>query len=772
MHLEAPKFKSFVQAGFECSTHRNKFNVRLDLRTSTGHDRFAARDYARLRDLGIFTVREGARWPFIESASGHFDFAALSSLLETATEAGMQVILDLMHFGWPDHVDVMDASFASSFARYTREVIHVLRRFPDTCRFIAPVNEISFLAWAGGDAAGINPHLTGRADELKRNLARAYIAAAEVLRAELPSCRLVSPEPIIHVASDSANRDDWEAAAGFTLAQYQAWDMISGRMHPELGGSDELLDILGLNFYAHNQWVHGQQKPPLTRHDVRYKPLREMIRDVWRRYRRPLFIAETGAEDELRADWFGYVCDEVRASQESGIPVAGVCLYPVLNHPGWDDDRHCHNGLFDYADAAGNRERYEPLADVIAAQQRRVQITKGKQLQSINPDVVCFSHLRWNFVFQRPQHLMSRLARKRRVFFLEEPVYEDCEAMLRQEVCSDSGVHVITPVLPIGMQAEESQSKQSELFADLFRDKKITNLVAWFYTPMALKFANRLPQPMLTVYDCMDELSAFRGAPPEMQVNEQRLFEQADLVFTGGASLYARKQGQHHSVHLFPSSIDVAHFEKAKLDIEEPEDQRKIPYPRLGYAGVLDERIDFDLIRDVAAARPNWHLVLLGPTAKIDPAAMPQAHNIHYLGLKRYDQLPSYFAGWDLGMLPFALNEATRYISPTKTPEYLAAGLPVVSTPIRDVISPYGDLGLVAIAQNSDEYIASAESLLKSADQHAHSRTQSKTVEEFLAKSSWDRTAVEMESLIDRALQQQISAVSGNRAASEQIAHV
>ncbi len=268
---------------------------------------------------------------------------------------------------------------------------------------------------------------------------------------------------------------------------------------------------------------------------------------------------------------------------------------------------------------------------------------------------------------------MSRFARDRKVYFIEEPIFEDAPYCVRSSVCPRTGVHVFTPVLPTGLSRGDILQRQRELVKSILEQNRIRDYILWYYTPMAREFSGHLT-PSLTVYDCMDELSAFAGAPAEMQLNEQDLFAAADLVFTGGASLFASKRKQHDSVHLFPSSVDAAHFQTARSILREPADQAPIPRPRLGYAGVIDERMDLELLRQAALLRPDWHFVLLGPVVKINPATLPRSENIHYLGMKQYAELPAYLSGWDIGMLPFALNESTRFISPTKTPEYLAAG--------------------------------------------------------------------------------------------------
>lgn len=341
---------------------------------------------------------------------------------------------------------------------------------------------------------------------------------------------------------------------------------------------------------------------------------------------------------------------------------------------------------------------------------------------------------------------MSRFARTRRVFFLEEPLFENAEPHLRAALCSNTGVRVLTPILPTGLARHQILRAQQDLFQSMLREYGITDCIAWYYTPMAKEFTSVL-RPNITVYDCMDELSAFAGAPAGMRENEELLFRDAELVFTGGASLFQAKRKQHASVHLFPSSVDISHFRQARQSQRDPDDQSAIPHPRFGYAGVIDERMDLELLRHVAAERPNWHIVLLGPVVKIDPASLPRGANIHYLGMKPYPRLPEYFSGWDIGILPFALNESTRFISPTKTPEYLAAGLKVISTPIRDVITPYGDLALVKIANNPSEFVRIGDSLLAEPPMPQFRAR----VDQFISQSSWDKTWSEMNTLIENA---------------------
>jgi len=359
-----------------------------------------------------------------------------------------------------------------------------------------------------------------------------------------------------------------------------------------------------------------------------------------------------------------------------------------------------------------------------------------------NPDLVCLSHLRWDFVYQRPQHLLSRFAKGRRVFFVEEPLFGDWQPHLDITPRGD-GLHVVVPRVPQGMGGEAVEAVQKGLMDDLFGERGIDDYVLWYYTPMALAWTRHL-QPLATVYDCMDELSAFRGAPPALREREAELFRRADLIFTGGQSLYEAKRDQHHAVYALPSSIDAPHFAQARSATGDPEDQAGIPHPRLGFFGVIDERMDIGLLDAVAVARPDWHLVLVGPVVKIEESELPRRANIHYLGGKSYDELPAYIAGWDVALLPFARNESTRFISPTKTPEYLAAGKPVVSTSIRDVVRPYGEMGMVRIADTPREF---AECVAQALVEDAAARVGA--VDAFLSQTSWDRTWGRMSELIE-----------------------
>ena len=353
--------------------------------------------------------------------------------------------------------------------------------------------------------------------------------------------------------------------------------------------------------------------------------------------------------------------------------------------------------------------------------------------------LICLSHLRWNFVFQRPQHLMTHLSKQMEVYFIEEPIFEGENIHYKIEQ-KNQNLFVVVPHLPVGTTESEVTALNKKLLDEFLTDKPIENSAVWYYTPMALNFSAHL-DPLITIFDCMDELSAFKFAPTELKQLETELLNKAQVVFTGGHSLYQAKKDKHQNIFPFPSSIDKNHFGQARHIDTSPPDQVNIPHPRLGFYGVLDERFDIDLIGEMATAKPDWNFVLIGPVVKIDPETLPKNSNIYYLGGKNYQELPQYMAEWDIALIPFALNESTKYISPTKTPEYLAAGIPVISSAITDVVNPYKTLDLVEIANTTDEWIACAEKLLSPS---FNKEEWLQNVDAYLNTISWEITVAEM----------------------------
>ena len=349
---------------------------------ATRHDRFAAKDYSALQEHGMFAARDGIRWHLIETTPGEYQWPSVVPMLRAARETGMQVIWDLWHYGWPDHIDIFRPEFVTSFANFARAFAELLDDEGDAVPCISPINEISFFSWAGGGGGIFNPFVQGRSGELKRQLVRATIAAIKAMREVNPATRFFQIDPVINVIPRKNRPQDYPLAELYRKSQFEAWDMICGKLEPELGGHPDFLDVIGLNYYIHNQWQYpGGQGSMIVPSDSRYRHVREMLAEVYERYERPVFIAETGIEDETRPAWLRYICNEAASAIARGVPVEAICLYPIANHPGWNDQRHCYNGMFDYCDPLGHREVYLPLATELAYQQHRLEaIRAGREL--------------------------------------------------------------------------------------------------------------------------------------------------------------------------------------------------------------------------------------------------------------------------------------------------------------------------------------------------------------------------------------------------------
>jgi hypothetical protein len=371
-------FDDVFLGGFECSCQRLEDGRRIDMQASTRHDELAAADYARLRSAGMTACRDGVSWPFVERAPGVFDFRRFGAMLRAADHARVDAIWDLMHFGWPDDVDVFAPSFPARFGRYARALAQFLAGESERRVLITPINEMSFLAWAAGDVRCMDPFEAARGVELKAQLVRATIEGIEAIRDVLPAARFLQPEPAIRIAKPPAHRKMWARVESDNLLQYQAWDMLAGRVWPSLGGAEKYLDIIGVNYYPDNQFT--PQGDVITHDDVRYEPFGAMLMKIWHRYQRPMIISETGSEGDGRAPWIRYVSNQCVAALRQGCELHGVTLYPVVNHPGWLDGRHCHNGLWDYADAQGERVADPRLLEELLHQRGRLYAARAAML--------------------------------------------------------------------------------------------------------------------------------------------------------------------------------------------------------------------------------------------------------------------------------------------------------------------------------------------------------------------------------------------------------
>lgn len=373
---EANLFRSFFMGGFECASHRLISGRRLDLISATSHDQHALKDYQRLHEQGMSVARDGIRWHLIEPTPYRYDFSSVLPMLSAARQTGTQVIWDLCHYGWPADLDIFSTEFIRRFAAMVKAFVRVLDAESEAPLFIAPVNEISFFAWAGGESAYLNPFETTRPHELKAQLVLAAIEAIEAAWSINPQTRIVHTDPLINVAHNLARPHEFPIAEYYRQLMFQAWDMLSGRRRPDLGGQDKYLDILGVNYYPNNQWLCGETSFHPERwldvSDPQYRPLSDLLREVYERYRRPIFIAETGTESHSRADWLRYMGKEIRDAITLGVPIEGMCLYPIVDFPGWGDDRHCESGLWGFADTEGHRDLYSPLASELVIQRNAI----------------------------------------------------------------------------------------------------------------------------------------------------------------------------------------------------------------------------------------------------------------------------------------------------------------------------------------------------------------------------------------------------------------
>ncbi|MGK5026446.1 FAD-dependent oxidoreductase [Janthinobacterium sp. RB2R34] len=758
VHPSSP-FNSFWQGGYEGADHVNHDGRALDLNHLTGHLQRAGEDYALLGQFGIRTVRETIGWRLAER-DGVFDFSFLDARLQAAREQRLQICWTFCHYGWPPEVDVYGPDFVPRFARFCRAAAQYLAPFAGPEPIYSPINEISFSSWGLSVHmfACLNRYDERAATEGKRQLVRATLAGCDAIWEVTPGARMLHCDPLINVIAPPGQPEWAQQAAGWHDAQFEAWDMLCGRREPELGGAERYLDLVGANYYDTNQW-EGGTNARLWWHlaDPRRQPLHKLLAVLHQRYHRPLLLAETSHVGSGRGAWIREMAAEAALALQHGAQVLGVCLYPIIDRPDWHNEHHWHrSGLWDL-----DRDGPDPLKRVLvapyAAALRQAQrltdklpittvnsnLPQGKNKESIVETVIVFCHLRWEFVYQRPQQLLTRLARHYKVMFVEEPVYDAGLASMHSytPVPNLTVYQPHTPIHAAGFHDDQIPVLQSLL--DGLVPDGVTPIV-WFYTPMALPLLAQV-HPSLVVYDCMDELSAFNNPPKQLLQRESALLGIADLVFTGGPSLYEAKRTRHANVHCFPSSVDVIHFEQALDRTNAHPLQQNIARPRLGFYGVIDERFDAGLIAAVADAHPEWQVVLIGPVVKIDPASLPQRANIHYLGQQAYQALPQFLAGWDVCLLPFALNESTRFISPTKVLEYMAAELPIVSTAITDVEQPYGDI--VAIGHDQSQFIAHCEAAL--AQSSAQALIMAGRMRDIVSKTSWDATADTMCTLID-----------------------
>ncbi|MEC5163093.1 FAD-dependent oxidoreductase [Janthinobacterium sp. CG_S6] len=749
----AAPFLSYWQAGFEGADHVTHAGRALSMNQASGHLARVREDYAQLAQFRIRTVRESVGWRLVER-DGRFDFSSLEERARLAREMGLQICWTFHHYGWPADVDLFAPQFVERFARFCGAVSAYLAPFSDAAPIYSPINEISFSSWGLSVHMfqGLNTERPNAGPDGKRQLVRATLAGCDAIWAVNPRARILQCDPLIHVIAPP-DRPDWaDSAAQWRESQFEAWDMLCGRSEPELGGAERYLDLIGLNYYHSNQWESGSNLR-LWWHlgEPRRMPLHQLLLEVQRRYRRPLLLAETSHVGSGRGAWIRETAQQAALAHQHGGDLRGICMYPAIDRPDWEDENFWHHsGLWDVS-LSGPEPLQRVLSEPYATGLRQAQRLTRHLCSTYAPPgregagmrtIMVFSHLRWNFVYQRPQQLLSRLAQFYHVLFVEEPTLHEGAPHLTLSTPAPN-VTLCQPQTPVpagGFHDDQLALLQS-LLSEVTPEE---DPIVWFYTPMALPLLPQL-HPHLVVYDCMDELAAFKNPPKQLLQREAALLARADLVFAGGPSLFEAKRARHPNTHCFASSVDVVHFEQALDRHNGHPAHLNIPAPRLGYYGVIDERFDPALVAALADAHSDWQIVLVGPVLKIDPASLPQRQNIHYLGQQPYQALPHFLAGWDVCLMPFALNEATRFISPTKVLEYMAAQLPIVSTAIADVVVPYGEL--VAIADDAAGFVRACEEALAATPAQRAARAAGMAA--VVAATSWDATVEQMRALLD-----------------------
>lgn len=790
LHGARGPYRSFWMGGYEGADHVSGKGRALDMVSATGHLDRLDEDYEAAARLGLRSLRESVGWRLAEPTPGRHDFARARRMARAARRQGVQLLWTVMHYGTPADVSLFDDALIDRFARFAGALAAELAPGADDAEppVYTLVNEIGFLAWAASETDWLQGGAGGRGGSahsgyaVKRRLVRAVLAAIDAVRREDPRARFLHVEPLVHVAAP-ADRPELAARAREVAGyQWQAWDLIAGRLEPALGGSEAALDLIGANHYHSGQWeVETEHRLHWHLRDARRRPLADLLGDAARRYARPLILAETSHVGVGRAAWLDEMAAEVERARARGVAVEGLCLYPLIDRPDWNDASHWHHsGLWDVRhDGAAPepplaRVLHEPYAEALAHWQTRLPGASDPSpgTAMAPPTLIVFSHLRWGFVHQRPQHLLTRLARHYRVLFVEEPLFGDGAPRLERMACG-TNLELLVPHTPVDAAGFHDRQLPllKPLLADFLREHGVDDYLVWFYTPMALPLIAQM-RPRAVVYDCMDELSNFHAAPRQLRQRETALLKVAGLVLTGGPSLYAARRDRHPNVHCLPSAVEAEHFGPGRLDprgapaLEARRLQGRLPRPRLGFFGVIDERLDRTLLARLADARPGWQIVMVGPVVKIDPGSLPRRPNLHWLGPQPYERLPALAAGWDVCLMPFALNDATRFISPTKTLEYLAAEKPVVSTAIDDVVALYGDV--VRIARDAEDFVAGCDEALAESDRERGQRLVEST--RLVAWSSWDRTAATVHELIEAELRKAPTPPAALRELAEQAA--
>lgn len=728
----------FWWGGFEGADHVNGDGVALDLVAQSGHLAQLDDDHRRAAAAGLRVVRESIGWRLSEGAGGRIDLERALRVQHSACRHGLQVAWTLMHYGLPPDLSLHDDAMIARLARFAAEVARTLGP-----AIYTPVNEIGFLAWCASQHGLLAPpndspragaedsRISGWA--VKRRLAAAAIAAVRAMREVQPGACFMHVEPLVHVVPPPGRPDLAAQADEVASWQWQAWDLLTGRAEPALGGEPALMDLVGVNHYHSSQWeLASEARLDWSGRDPRRRPFGDLLREAADRYGQPLVVAETSHVGIGRAPWLHEIAREVREARRGGVDVRGLCLYPLTDRPDWQRPEHWHRSGLWHVDPPDGLRRHAD-ADLMAALR---EWQRAGDEPPPRRTLVVFSHLRWDFVRHRLRHLAEGLSRRGwRIVFVEEPLNGPARL---DRIAAGPHVEVLVPYA-------DADGDGRTLLPAWCRAHGVVRPTVLLGTPMAAALAAAL-QPSRVVYDCGDELSAFLGAPPELPRREQTLLAAADLVTVASEGLAAPREAGARRLRRLPNGVDLPHFAvggpHAGWAAEEAAALRpRDDGPQLGHAGVIDERLDLALVDALAEARPQWQWVFAGPVVKIDPASLPRRANLHWLGAVPYRVLPALMASWRAAVLPFRIIEATRHAQPLKVLEALAAGLSVVATPLPE-LRPWHAAG-VRLAATAADFIDACEAAQAETTAQAAARLQA--ARHLLAGRDWDAVAAALD---------------------------
>lgn len=784
---QVPILRSFWIGGFEGADHLDPQARPLDMARSNGHLAQLDEDYARAAERGIRTVRESIGWRLSETAPGRYDLRRPLQMARSARRHGVQILWTLMHYGTPADVDLRDDSAIDRFAAFAGAVARAIADEADDPPIYTLVNEINFLSWAVahtrligsrreiGDGSAADVQSSRESGyEIKRRLVRATLAATEAVRRIDPRARFMQVEPLVHVVAPAGREDLVPLAAQVTDYQWQAWDLLSGRAEPELGGAPEMLDLVGINHYHSGQWeVETERRLQWHERDPRRRGLDELIGNAWRRYGRPMIVTETSHVGAGRALWLSDVSSQVERARESGIPVCGLCLYPLVDRPDWNDAGHWHHsGLWDVvppdqADVGMRRVLNRPYAQMLERWQRR--LPEARKWPASRPLLLVLSQFRWDLMLHRVHHLMAELCEDHRIVFVEEPVYGLGEPRWVRR-CPVPGVEVLQAHTPCPRPG--FGGAQVPLLVDLLHSHPgpaaLSQARAWSTTATAAPLLAALGlRPW--VHDVADEESAFCACGHADAVATARIaasgrsshpaaIEPAGeprLLLAHGSALARSLGGCRTNVLRVDNAVDREHFASRSLQAQGSEALEAsrllagIEGPRLVYTGTIDERIDLPLLASLADARPDWQIVLIGPTRLPTDRPLPIRRGLHWLGAQAYTLLPYLLAACQVALLPYVRGPRTATANPPQLLEYLAAGKPVVSTPLPDVVELHADL--VEIAPEPGSFVRACERALGRAD--ARDPVRQARVDALLSRCSWAAAANRVRAAMRQAAQ-------------------